>query len=48
MGELPLSDPGEGPSKAKNEAIVGRSPGQLAWLRLKRDRVGMVSGVALA
>jgi peptide/nickel transport system permease protein len=23
--------------------IVGRSPGQLAWMRLKRDRTGMVS-----
>jgi peptide/nickel transport system permease protein len=28
--------------------IVGRSPGQLAWMRLKRDRTGMVSlGVLL-
>jgi peptide/nickel transport system permease protein len=27
--------------------FVGRSPGQLAWLRLRRDRVGMVSGGAL-
>src|SRR5213078_5282815 len=24
-------------------AIIGRSPGQLAWLRLKRDRTAMVS-----
>jgi peptide/nickel transport system permease protein len=27
--------------------IVGRSPGQLAWLRLRRDRVAMLSGGAL-
>lgn len=27
--------------------IVGRSPGQLAWLRLKRDRVAVVSGAVL-
>ncbi|RKR88488.1 peptide/nickel transport system permease protein [Micromonospora pisi] len=27
--------------------FVGRSPGQLAWLRLRRDRVGMASGAAL-
>jgi peptide/nickel transport system permease protein len=36
--------PGAGP-KAKE--FVGRSPGQLAWLRLRRDKVGMVSGGAL-
>ncbi len=29
------------------KAFVGRSPGQLAWARLKRDRVGMISGGAL-
>ncbi|MGW4467250.1 ABC transporter permease [Micromonospora sp. NPDC004704] len=27
--------------------FVGRSPGQLAWLRLRRDRVGLASGGAL-
>ncbi|GAA4694260.1 ABC transporter permease [Phytohabitans rumicis] len=27
--------------------LVGRSPGQLAWVRLKRDRVAMVSGAVL-
>ncbi|MFI6760150.1 ABC transporter permease [Micromonospora sp. NPDC050417] len=27
--------------------IVGRSPGKLAWLRLRRDRVGMASGAVL-
>jgi peptide/nickel transport system permease protein len=29
-------------------AIVGRSPGRLAWIRLRRDRVAMVSGVVVA
>lgn len=29
---------------AKRRAIVGRSPGQLAWIRLRRDRIGMTSG----
>jgi peptide/nickel transport system permease protein len=28
-------------------AVVGRSPGQLAWMRLRRDRVAMVSAVTL-
>jgi peptide/nickel transport system permease protein len=32
--------------KAKKE-FVGRSPGQLAWIRLKRDRTGMISLYAL-
>lgn len=27
--------------------IIGRSPGQLAWMRLKRDRVAVTSGIAL-
>lgn len=38
--------PGRSPSAGAKE-IVGRSPGQLAWLRLKRDRVGTISGGAL-
>lgn len=29
------------------EVGVGRSPAQLAWIRLRRDRTGMVSGIAL-
>ena len=29
------------------EVGVGRSPAQLAWLRLRRDRTGLVSGIAL-
>src|SRR5262245_39547516 len=32
--------------KPKKE-FVGRSPGQLAWIRLKRDRTGMISLYAL-
>lgn len=32
---------------AKRKAIVGRSPGQLAWMRLRRDRVGMSSAYTL-
>jgi peptide/nickel transport system permease protein len=27
-------------------AIVGRSPARLAWMRLRRDRVSMISGIA--
>nr|WP_225954288.1 ABC transporter permease [Kibdelosporangium phytohabitans] len=30
------------------KAIQGRSLGQIAWMRLKRDRVAMVSGVLIA
>src|SRR5690242_2802565 len=29
------------------KVIVGRSPGQLAWLRLKRDRTAFISGIVL-
>ena len=35
----------EGPSDVE---FVGRSPGQLAWARLRRDRTAMVSGAVLA
>ncbi len=28
--------------------VVGRSPGQLAWMRLKRDRIAATSGATLA
>ena len=31
----------------KRKAIIGRSPGQLAWMRLRRDRVGMTSAYIL-
>ena len=36
------------PKGADQREIVGRSPGQLAWLRLKRDRTAFVSAVTLA
>ncbi|HEX7746880.1 MAG TPA: ABC transporter permease [Micromonosporaceae bacterium] len=36
-----------GPPSPTARQIVGRSPGQLAWIRLKRDRVGMTSGGVL-
>jgi peptide/nickel transport system permease protein len=32
-----------GPVEKSKKEFVGRSPGQLAWIRLKRDRTGMVS-----
>ncbi|WP_326562635.1 ABC transporter permease [Micromonospora sp. NBC_01796] len=38
-------EPGAVP--AGGGGFVGRSPGQLAWLRLRRDRVGLASGGAL-
>ncbi|MFG2101999.1 ABC transporter permease [Micromonospora echinaurantiaca] len=40
-------EPGAEPSTSDGTGFVGRSPGQLAWIRLKRDRVGMVSGAVL-
>jgi len=48
---LAVAPPGEpGPESAvtgSGAAVVGRSPGQLAWLRLRRDRTAWVSGGAL-
>lgn len=45
----PADPPLDGlPGKAVGTEIVGRSPGQLAWRRLRRDRVAMISGGALA
>jgi peptide/nickel transport system permease protein len=35
---------GQAPKAKQGGPIVGRSPGALAWARLKRDRVGMISG----
>ncbi|HEX6872821.1 MAG TPA: ABC transporter permease [Micromonosporaceae bacterium] len=32
------------PTPKAASSVVGKSPGQLAWVRLRRDRVGMVSG----
>ena len=35
----------EAPPPPKGGAtFIGKSPGQLAWTRLKRDKVGMISG----
>lgn len=42
--------PGAGPESvpgAVAPSIVGRSPGQLAWIRLKRDKIAMVSFLVL-
>lgn len=47
VGEVPLSEPGE-EGEPEKAAIIGRSPGQLAWIRLKRDRVALISGIVLA
>ncbi len=41
----PRSDEPGSPPEAK--AIVGRSPGQLAWMRLKRDRTAFTSAIIL-
>jgi len=40
----PGGEPGAVPEKPPGTPIAGRSPGQLAWLRLKRDRTALVSG----
>ncbi|HEY3503528.1 MAG TPA: ABC transporter permease [Actinocatenispora sp.] len=47
VGEAPLGEPGEEVAAPSGTAIIGRSPGQLAWIRLKRDRVALVSGIVL-
>jgi peptide/nickel transport system permease protein len=44
---LDVGSPADGPVNAAEKAIVGRSPGELAWLRLKRDRTARTSGVVL-
>lgn len=36
------------PTGPARKEIVGRSPGQLAWLRLRRDRTALVSALILA
>ncbi|GIH15586.1 ABC transporter permease [Rugosimonospora africana] len=48
--DIALSEIGPaGPqSQAAGEQLVGRSPGQLAWARLRRDRTAMISGAVLA
>jgi peptide/nickel transport system permease protein len=50
LSESALGVPG-GPAadgeRPAEKVFVGRSPGELAWLRLKRDRTALVSGAAL-
>ncbi|GAB3335973.1 ABC transporter permease [Micromonospora halotolerans] len=40
-----IESTGEGPEE---KGLVGRSPGQLVWSRLRRDRTALVSGIVLA
>jgi peptide/nickel transport system permease protein len=53
-GQIPSADLDPGPVQVADvkpavaKAIVGRSPGQLAWMRLRRDRVAIVSLWVLA
>jgi peptide/nickel transport system permease protein len=46
VAPAPLADPGD-VGRAPT-GVVGRSPGQLAWLRLRRDRVALGSSLLLA
>ena len=51
--EPSLIEPASAPTGLRHgsgraRAVVGRSPGQLAWMRLKQDRVAVVSAVVLA
>ncbi len=42
-------DPGSDvPSPVPGQAIEGRSPGQIAWMRLRRDKVAMGGGIVVA
>jgi peptide/nickel transport system permease protein len=46
---LEVNSPVDVPADQQDaKAFVGRSPGQLAWLRLKRDHTAFVSAVTLA
>lgn len=40
-------EPAGDESAPKKKQFVGRSPGQLAWIRLSRDRTAMISGSTL-
>ncbi|WP_034088654.1 ABC transporter permease [Streptacidiphilus albus] len=48
----PTADPagaeGGPASGSKNAELVGRSPGQLAWIRIKRDKVAVICAVIVA
>jgi peptide/nickel transport system permease protein len=41
--DVSVNPPDEAPPTAKPTKIVGRSPGQLAWRRLRRDRTATIS-----
>src|SRR5258706_11569209 len=45
IGEGLVETPGTSPSATPGKAIQGRSLWQIAWSRLKRDRVAMAGGV---
>jgi peptide/nickel transport system permease protein len=45
IGEGLVETPGTSPSATPSKAIQGRSLWQIAWSRLKRDRVAMAGGV---
>ncbi|GAA2219455.1 ABC transporter permease [Micromonospora olivasterospora] len=47
LAEIESSGDGADP-KANPKGFVGRSPGQLAWARLRRDRTAMISAGMLA
>ncbi|MFC4017234.1 ABC transporter permease [Micromonospora sp. GCM10011542] len=44
LAEIESGDGGDAP---REKGFVGRSPGQLAWVRLRRDRTAVVSGAML-
>lgn len=46
-GVIVAAEPEAITASPEAKAIVGRSPGQIAWIRLKRDRTAMVSLAAL-
>jgi peptide/nickel transport system permease protein len=47
MGAGLVESPGTPPAGAPSQAIRGRSLGQIAWTRLKRDKVAMAGGVVV-
>ena len=47
IGEGLVESPGVPPAGAPPAAIRGRSLGQIAWTRLKRDKVAMAGGVVI-
>ncbi|MEW1864917.1 ABC transporter permease [Streptomyces sp. NBC_00669] len=49
-GSLTLDPEGGNPDPGQHQApeLVGRSPRQLAWIRFKRDKIGMLCAVVVA